>query len=344
MVKEVGVALLGLGTVGSNVLKILLENKEYFEKEFNERINVYFVYVRNVYKKRDMDLEGITLTDKVEEIINSPQVDVCVECMGGSGTEVTYDIIMRLIKRRKHIIMSSKKCLALYKNEIVENVNKYNVQLRYDATVGGSIPICKVFQNLSGYDSINKIYGIANATTNYILSLMHDKGLDYHGALELAQKEGCAENDASDDVDGRDALYKMCILLRFGMGVDIVSDTIIPVGIEDPEGLSCEKNVSKIKQIFYAEKLKEDRIRVYVGPMVVGENSVLGSVEGKDNIFFAEHKYGGRRAYYGKGAGGMETASIMIEDLLDAIHNEVRIKPAEQYKDIEQMSRDEVKI
>lgn len=224
--------------------------------------------------------------------------------------------------------MSGKKCLALHMDEIIESVNRYKVQLRYDATVGGSIPICKVFQNLSGYDLVNKIYGIANATTNYILSLMYSEGMDYQTALELAQSEGCAENDASDDVDGWDALYKMAILLRFGMGVEIALGSIAPVGIEGLKDRADRETGSKIKQIFYAEKIGADEIRVYVGPKVVKEHSLLGSVDEKNNIIFAEHKYGGRRAYYGNGAGGRETAAIMVEDLLDAVCNEVRIKRA----------------
>ena len=352
MVMKVGIALLGLGTVGATVLEILRENETYFEKEFGVHICVYFVYVRDVHKKRTVSLDKITVTDDVEMIMNSPQVDVCIECMGGSGTEETFDIIMRMIEKRKHVIMSSKKCLALYKSEIIEKVNQYHVQLRYDATVGGSIPICKVFQNLSGYDPIHRMYGIANATTNYVLTLMQDKGMDYRTALEMAQKEGYAENNASDDVDGWDALYKMCILLRFGAGIDVVTDQIIPkgleaiadIGLETVTDSPSEKPEHKIKQIFYVEQLTDDKIGYYVGPITVKTDTVLGNVEGQNNIIFVKNKYGGLRAYYGKGAGGKETAAIMVEDLLDAIFNDIPVKAAKKCVHIEQMRLKELRL
>ncbi len=340
MIKEIGIAFIGLGTVGANVLKIIVENEKYFKEEYNIHFQVNFVYVRDVNKKRNVSLDNIIVTDNIEKIINSPQVDICIECMGGSGTEKTYDIVKRLIEKGKHIIMSSKKCLALYKNEIIDMVNSHNVQLRYDATVGGSIPICKVFQSLSGYDSINKILGIANATTNFILTLMCNEGLSYNEALEKAQKEGYAENDVSEDLGGWDALYKMCILLRFGVGIDVDPRKIIPNGLESLKNISDDKSKDKVKQIFYAERIADNKVCYYVGPTAVPKNVVLGGVEGKNNIIFVEHKYGGVRAYYGPGAGGEETAAIMVEDLIDIIFNTARPKAAKKCVHLEQICLD----
>lgn len=337
MMKEIGIALIGLGTVGSHVLKIICENEKYFQEEYNIHFRVHYVYVRDVHKKRNVSLEHITVTDDIEKIMNCTQVDICIECMGGSGTETTYDIIMRLLQKKKHIIMSSKKCLALYKNEIIDMVNKHNVQLRYDATVGGSIPICKVFQSLSGYDQVNKIYGIANATTNYILTLMCNEHLSYQDALDRAQKAGYAENDVSEDLDGWDALYKMCILLRFGVGIDVNPQQMIPYGLESLTNIFDEKSKEKVKQIFYAERTADNKIRYYVGPVIASKNSVIGDVEGKNNIIFVEHKYGGTRAYYGAGAGGEVTAAIMVEDLIDIIFHDVRLKAAKKCVQLEQI-------
>ena len=338
MIKEIGIAFIGLGTVGSHVLKIIRETEKFLKEEYNIYFRVHYVYVRDIHKKRNVSLENITVTDNIEKIINSPQVDICIECMGGSGTEKTYDIIMRLIQKEKHIIMSSKKCLALYKNEIIDMVNKYNVQLRYDATVGGSIPICKVFQSLSGYDPINKIFGIANATTNYILTLVCNERLSYNDALEKARKAGYAENDVSEDLAGWDALYKMCILLRFGAGIDVNPQQMIPNGLESLTNIFDDKSKEKMKQIFYAEKTADNKIRYYVGPAVVSRNTVIGDIEGKNNIIFVEHKYGGTRAYYGAGAGGEETAAIMVEDLIDIIFNTVRPKAAKKCVQLEQIN------
>lgn len=319
--RNIGIALIGLGTVGQNVLKIIRENEKYFIEEYDTRFQVNFAYVRDINKKRKVSLENITVTDKIERILNSPQVDICIECMGGSGTEETYDVVSRLIEYGKHIVMSSKKCLALYKNEIVDMVNRCNVQLRFDATVGGSIPICKVFRNLSGFDPVNKVFGIANATTNYVLTLMCNEGMDYEEALAKAREKGYAENDASEDLGGWDALYKMCILLRFGMGIDVDPREMSPEGPETLKNLFDDKTEGKVKQIFYAERLADDRIDYYVGPTVVPGNEVMSNVEGRNNMIFVEHKYGGVRAYYGAGAGGKETAAIMVEDMIDIYEN-----------------------
>lgn len=318
MSKKIGIAILGLGTVGANVLKILQENE--FERKYNIRFCVHFAYVRDLKKKRNVSLEGIKVTDDIEEITNSSLVDVCIECMGGSGTQKTYDIITRFIKKGKHIIMSSKKCLALYKNEIIELVEENNVLLRYDATVGGSIPICNVFQCLSGYDSVNRIYGIANATTNYVLTTMNNEGLNYKEALKKAYEEGYAENDSSEDVEGWDALYKMCILMKFGLGVDVDPRQIIPKGIESILNISDDKSKFKVKQIFCAERVADNKFKYYVGPVKVPKDEILGNVDWQNNIIFVEHRYGGVRAYYGAGAGGKETAAIMVEDLMNLVN------------------------
>lgn len=334
MKKKIGVAILGLGTVGSSVLKILKDNEEWIKAEYELEIVIRYAYVRNINKQRDLPLEGIIITDDAKEIANDNKVDVCIECMGGSGTENTFEILLKMIEKGKHIIMSSKKCLALHKNELVEYTLKYHTQLRYDATVGGGIPICKTLQNLSGYDSIHKIYGIANATTNYILSLMCEEGVDYKTAFTMAQKAGYAENDASEDVDGWDALYKMCILLRFGAGIEVDAAKMSPQNLGVIPNFSYQKNGNNIKQIFYAERKKDNKIEYYVGPVVVKPNEILGDVKGQNNIIFVEHEYGGLRAYYGKGAGGKETAAIMVEDLFDIINNKIFPKTAEKYETV----------
>lgn len=326
MRKEIGVALLGLGTVGTNVLKIIQENEAYFEEEYHIHFQVYFVYVRDVNKKRNVPLDNIIVTDDIEQIIHSSGVHICIECMGGSAAEKTYDIIMRLMQKGKHLIMSSKKCLACYQNEIVDMANQQKIQLRYDATVGGSIPICRMFQSLSGYDSVQRIWGIANATTNYVLTQMYNEGIILEEALEKAREAGYAENDVSEDIDGWDALYKMCILLRFGAGIYVNPGQLEPIGLEAFLKQSDGKAREKVKQIFYAEKTEDNRLRYYVGPAVFPSDALIGCVEEQNNVIFAEHKYGGVRAYYGAGAGGKETAAIMVEDLLDSVLNPVLFK------------------
>ncbi|MDD6038869.1 MAG: homoserine dehydrogenase [bacterium] len=325
MVREIGIALIGIGTVGSKVLEILRENEAFFAGKYEIHFQVHVAYVRDVNKRRTISLERIELTSDVDAVVNHPGVDLAIECMGGSGAQKTYEIICGFLKRGIHVVLSSKKCFALYKNELLDLAKKNHAQLRLDATVGGSIPICKVFQNLSGFDSVQKIYGIANVTTNYILTVMKQEGLSYEEAVERAKQNGYAENDISDDIEGWDALYKMCILLRMGAAVDVDPKRIAPCAVTVFDELADIKKGEVVKQIFYAERVSERSIRYYVGPMIAKQNSIIGDVEEQHNIIVVEHKYAGKRAYYGPGAGGKETAAIMVEDVVD-----VMLHPYEQ--------------
>lgn len=356
MSKKIGVALLGLGTVGSEVLTILRENKTYFEERYSLLIQVNLVYVRDLNKKRNVSLEGIELTDKMDHIVYSDRIDVCIECMGGNGTDKTYEMIMKMIEQRKSIVMSSKKCLALYREEIIKQVDRYNVQLRFDATVGGSIPICKLFQNLAGFDTVKKMYGIVNASTNYVLSLMRNQGMDLSNAIEMAKKKGYVENDPSNDLDGWDALYKMIIVLRFGLGITLKESmndkkqeyiSVVPEKLEilENENKSYDYKSDEIcyKQIFYVSQISDKEFGSFVGFVNVEKNPLLANTNSSNNIIFVEHKYGGLRAYYGKGAGGKETAVVMVEDLIDAVINQGRIYDNEAIV-LKQLGRDDVDV
>lgn len=319
MKREIGIALIGLGTVGSKVLEILRENEAFFVEKYEIHFRVHVAYVRDVNKKRTISLEGIVLTSDADAVVNHPGVNLAIECMGGSGAQKTYEIMSGFLKKGIHVVLSSKKCFAIYKNELLDLAKKNHAQLRIDATVGGSIPICKTFQNLSGFDSVQKIYGIANVTTNYILTVMKQEGLSYEAAVERAKQNGYAENDISDDIEGWDALYKMCILLRMGAAVDVDPKLIAPSEVTALDKRVDLKTGEVVKQIFYAERVSDRSIRYYVGPVVVKPNSIIADVEGQHNIIMVEHKYAGKRAYYGPGAGGKETASIMVEDVVDVI-------------------------
>ena len=242
-------------------------------------------------------------------------IHVCIECMGGAGADKTVEMIEAAIKKGKHIVMSSKKVLALNMSRIIDLANYYNIQLRFEATVGGAIPICRTIMSMSNKNEINKMYGIINATTNFVLTLMEKYSIDMAEALDMAKKKGFTENDSSEDIDGWDAAYKMKILAGIGMKADINCKELEPVSMMPFHHVTSDQKV-KIKQIFYVER-DGNEIKYYIGPVELESSSMMYHVRDNYNIIFVESRNSGIRAYYGKGAGGKETASVIYEDLLD---------------------------
>lgn len=315
MIRKVGIGFLGLGTVGEQVLALIKE-KQLVEEELNIEFEIHSIFVRDTNKKRNVDVTGIYMTSNYEEVINNPNIQVCFECMGGAGADSTVEIVTAAMKKGKHVIMSSKKCLAQNMNQILEAANYYNVQLRFEATVGGAIPICRTIMNMSKKNKITRMFGIVNATTNYVISLMEQSDIDFNKALEIAREKGITENDSSEDIDGWDAAYKMKILTRIGMNLDVDCKEIFPESSNTIERCKISDDAS-VRQIFCIERQEENRVLYYIGPAELDKNSIMGSVRENYNVIFVDSSCSGLRAYYGKGAGGKETASVMYEDLLD---------------------------
>lgn len=340
---NINVAILGLGTIGVNVVNILKENYEYIRKTYDVEINISYIYVRNVSKQRNVDLKGINLVNDIAPIINDDSVSIVIECMGGSGTEKTYELLKKIIQNKKNIIMASKKCLALYGDKLIKLLQKNDAQVRFDATVGGGIPIFQVLKGFSGYDKIHKIYGIVNASTNYVLSLVDKEHIEFDVAVKKAQDLGYAENDPSEDINGWDALYKSLILLKYGLRIQFDYKGFELENIYESRKKLSVSEESEVKQIFYAEINDDENIKLYVGLKDV-KNTLLSGVDYADNIICTEHKYGGNRAYRGKGAGGKETASVIVEDLLDIIQYNRLIHDEDRKVELIKISEGDVKI
>jgi homoserine dehydrogenase len=221
----------------------------------------------------------------------------------------------------KAVIMSSKKCLALYGSEIMSTVKQYHGIFHYDATVGGGIPISSVFETMGRCETIEKIYGICNGTSNYILDKMEQKGISYEHALNKAIKKGYAENNPSEDVEGYDSLYKAVIMMGFGMNCWIDSKTISPKAITNLTHHDFElakKSHNVIKPLFILEKTAGS-ITCDIGPKLIPKNSLLATVKENNNIIVVYGSESRERAFYGQGAGKKPTASAMFDDLIKTI-------------------------
>lgn len=319
--KTVRVAFLGLGCIGSGLMKLIRGNQEYLANQYGLSIELGKVLVRDLHKERNLDLEGISLTDNPNEVIHD-NIDMVVECMGGSGVEVTKELILLALKNRKPVVMSSKKCLAQYGHEIMEAASRYHVPLRCEATVGGAIPIMHALRSMGCSEQVTQIYGIMNATSHYIYSTMEEEHLSFEEALSKAQFNGYAENDPMEDINGLDAWFKLVILLSQGLNKWINDLDYKPVPITS---INSEM-VQRIKQDGYfikpmsMAKIEASKVLCYVGPCIVKKDNGLVNVKGNNNVIVVESNVSGKRAFFGQGAGSFPTASVMLDDVIQCVN------------------------
>ena len=319
--KVVKVGILGLGVVGAELVSQIINNAGLIKNQTGCSIAIEKIFVRDLYKPRSIDTTGLSLTTDPLEIIQNPHVQIVCECMGGNGADLTRNYVLEAIKNGKHVIMSSKKVLALHAAELLKSAEKAGVQLKYDASVGGGIPIAKVFEGAFKGDNVVKIMGIFNATSNYIYSKMDKGGLSFETALKKAQNKGYAENDPTDDVDGFDSLYKLTILALFGMKKIIQPSSLL------------KESFTKITQVDmkYAHELgyhikpvallkrNGGNFEYKIGPCLVPSDHILANTFSNNNIILIEGKNCGELGFYGQGAGAKPTASVMFDDLLNII-------------------------
>ncbi len=321
------VALVGFGTVGSSVAKILVERR-------NPHLRLTHILNRNVARKKvDWLPPEVIWTENIDDILSS-DADIVVEVMG--GLQPTEDWVRRALTSRKSVVTANKQLIAHCGPELIALAGQMQQQIEFGASVAGGVPVISgLHEGLAG-DELFKIYGILNGTCNYILSQIEANGVPFATALREAQKLGFAEADPTDDIDGLDARAKLTILARVALHCDVPASSIVARSISPIDALDFE-NASQlgctIRQISRAE-LKDDRLFAAVEPALVQFNSPLARVEGSQNLVMATGVYGGETVFGGHGAGGHPTAVAVVSDILaiartnEARANEDRIKHA----------------
>ena len=318
--KTVGIGVLGLGTIGGELVRIIQENGQRVRELYDLDLQLKKIFVRDVNKKRGIDTTDLCLTDKAEEVIEDPEVQILCECIGGSGEEETYRLLKDAIGRGLHVVMSSKKVLANHGMELLKLAIEHKTVLCYDATVGGGIPIEKVVENSFYCHEIAKIYGILNGTSNFICTRMSKDHQTFRAALKEAQARGYAENDPTDDVDSFDALYKAEVLALFCLEKHFnlkevtprTIRTIRPVDFEvlEDEGYTIKPIVSMRNQ--------KDTLKYIIGPAVVSlEENILSKIDANNNIIGVIGSRSGELSFTGQGAGAAPTASVMFDDVIN---------------------------
>ncbi|MFW5976423.1 MAG: homoserine dehydrogenase [Bacillota bacterium] len=312
------IGILGLGTVGSGVVKIMKNSSGNIKKKVGTELKIDKVLVKDKNKKRNIKLNKKLLTDQAEEIINNPEIDLIVELIGGENP--AYEYIIKGIKSGKSIVTANKLVIAKHGKEIHELAQKYEVQVCYEGSVAGGLPIIRPLRESLAANRISEIYGILNGTTNYILTEMTKNGKDFSEALTEAQKLGYAERDPSSDISGQDAAYKISILssIAFETFVDINSiyaEGINKISLPDIE---LAEELGYVIKLLAIGKKREDGLDVRVHPTFVPQNHPLALVNSVYNAVYLHGDAVGDVMSYGKGAGQMPTGSAVVADIIQA--------------------------
>ena len=313
------IGLLGLGTVGTGTAKILLDSAG--RNSLLEHLVIQQVGVRSPDKPREIAFAPGVITSDLEKIASDPDIDIIVELIG--GLEPARTLILKAIASGKHVVTANKAVIARYGPEIFDAANKAGVYVLIEAAVGGGIPIVEPLKQSLGANRIQRIIGIINGTTNYILTRMTNEGADFEAVLAEAQQLGYAEADPTADVDGLDAADKIAILACLGFGGRVNRDNVYCEGIRQISAADisyAEKLGFTIKLLAIAQGSggsESDTLQIRVHPTLVPQDHPLASINGVNNAILVEGDPLGRVMFYGPGAGEGPTASAVVSDILN---------------------------
>ena len=315
---DVPVALLGYGTVGAAVNRFLHENSGDIERATGHRLRVVRALVRDLKKERNFPAAPGVLTTDFAEIADDPEIAVVAEVMG--GIEPTQEYILRLLRDSKPVVTANKQLLAQRGAELFAAAQVGGVQLRMEASVCAAIPVIKVLRESLVVTNVHRILGIVNGTTNFILTQM-ELGAEYEEALAEAKREGYAEMDPTEDVSGADAAAKMAILATVAFGSRVTLDDVTFEGVEriTSAHVSAAKQMDMVVRLVGRATLVEGGYDVRVSPALVDRAHPLASVEGAFNAVMLQGEAIREITLEGPGAGGIETASAVIADMVSII-------------------------
>jgi homoserine dehydrogenase len=315
---DVPVALLGYGTVGSAVDRLLAENAEDIERATGHRLRVVRALVRDPSKERpEPPVDGVLTTD-FAAIRDDPSIALVAEVMG--GVEPTGDYVLELLRAGKPVVSANKQLIARRGAELFHAASEAGVQLRFEASVCAAIPVIKILREALVATTVHRVLGIVNGTTNYILTKM-EEGAEYADALAEAQRLGYAEADPTEDVNGADAAAKMAILSTIAFGSRTTLADVAFDGIEQvtSEHVRAAREMEMVVRLIGAATLADGKIDVRVGPALVDRHHPLAAVEGAMNAVMLQGDAIREITLEGPGAGGVETASAVVADMVSII-------------------------
>lgn len=323
----VKIGLVGTGTVGGGCLDILSNHKEDFLRHFGIDVELARVCSRDPEQAAKRGLQDI-FTDDYREVVNDPEVDIVVELIGGTG--VAKDVIKEALEAGKCVVTANKAIMASSGGEILHLAEEKGLEVAFEASVGGGIPIIDPLKHSLIANRIDSIMGIVNGTTNYMLTRMDEDGMDYDDVLKEAQARGFAEADPTADVDGLDAAAKIAILASIAFNSRVTMDQVFTEGIRriTPVDLAMAHDSGYVVKLVAHARRTEEGVDVRVHPTMIPEDHQLATVNGVFNAIFVEGDAVGQTMFFGEGAGAGPAASAVMGDVLEvARHLQMGIKP-----------------
>lgn len=321
MENNVSVGLLGFGVVGSGVVNIINNHQEKLKHQLGVDVQVKRILVRDLNKSRDAKVDPSLLTTNPDDVLNDPEIDVVIEVMGGIDKAKEY--IQKAFAAKKHVISANKDLVALHGDELHAAAEKNKCDFYYEASVAGGIPILRGIADGLASDRIERVMGIVNGTTNYILTKMAEDGTSYEDALKQAQELGFAEADPTADVEGLDAARKMVILgrLAFSTPVDLTDVSVTGISKISTEDITIGNELGyTMKLIGYAD-FANRQLDIHVSPTFLSNDHPLASVKNEYNAVYVYGKAVGETMFYGPGAGSLPTATAIVSDLVNVVKN-----------------------
>lgn len=315
--KPIKVGLLGIGTVGAGTFTVLKRNQEEIIRRAGRGIEIAVVADLDTARAKEITGDDIEVVSDAHLIVNRPDIDIVIELIGGYG--IARELVMQAIANGKHVVTANKALLAKHGTEIFKAAEEKGVIVAFEAAVAGGIPIIKALREGLTANRIQWVAGIINGTTNFILSEMRDKGLDFATVLKEAQRLGYAEADPTFDIEGIDAAHKASIMSAIAFGTPVQFDQAYVEGITNLQAI----DIRYAEQLGYRIKLlgitrrTTHGIELRVHPTLIPKNRLIANVEGAMNAVLVQGDAVGATLYYGKGAGAEPTASAVIADLVD---------------------------
>lgn len=318
--KTIKAALLGSGTVGGGVYKLVEAQKEEMIKKAGANLEITKILVRDKNKKRE-GIDETLLTDKWEEIIEDPEIAIVIEVMG--GIEPAKTMILEALSAGKNVVTANKDLVAVHGRELLDTAQEHEVDFLFEAAVAGGIPIIRPIKQCLAINEIDEIVGIVNGTTNFILTKMFEDSMDFDEALAMATELGYAEADPTADIEGLDAGRKVAILASIAFHSRVVFDDVHTEGITKitARDVAYAKEFGNVIKLLGVAHNRKDGIEVAVYPMMLPKTHPLASVRDSFNAVFVHGNAIDDAMFYGRGAGELPTASAVMGDVIDIIRD-----------------------
>jgi homoserine dehydrogenase len=319
--QQVNIGLLGCGTIGSGVFHLMKKNASELAEAAGRPLRISRILVKDPDEGRPFPADKSLMVTDAGALTDDPDIDVFIEVMG--GLEPARAIALEVLKRGKHLVTANKELVANHGQALMEAAAATGSQVRFEASVGGGIPLIRPLEESLGGDNVEKIMGIVNGTTNYILTRMSEEGNTFDEALAEAQKLGYAEADPSADVEGADAASKLAILCSIAFKVGMTSDQVYREGIKDvrPDDLENARELGYAVKLLAIASAEDDGISARVHPTMIPIGHPLASISGNFNAVFVIGESVGELMFFGQGAGPLPTATAILGDVVNIVRD-----------------------